>query len=307
MVEEFDLTGWRPTGEEWLGTKEKQWVLDPTEGLWLWKRSDTNLDAQGGSFRKGDDWSECVATMIGELLHLPCAEVHLARRGRDFGVVGRCFYRRQMAEDRPQGEQDEQLRLGNELLANAGISGESEKDRTGYTPSSVVRALEVVSPPAHSTGTAFGMFTGYLILDALIGNTDRHQQNWGAIENPAGDLRLAPSFDHASCLGFMLSDAARDDLLSEPDGAGVRRYSQRARSKFEGRPSPADAAVEALSLLEPADREHWTEAVLTLTAIASVIDAVPSHRMSASARDLASALLTENHASLSDRLRTMYP
>jgi hypothetical protein len=305
VVEEFDLTDWQPTGEEWLGTKAKQWVLDPDGGLWLWKRSDTNLDAEGREFRKGDDWSECVATMVGGLLRLPCAEVHLARRGDEFGVVGRCFYRRQMADDSPHGEPDEQLRLGNELLANVGISGESEKDRSGYTPASVALALNEVGPSESSVGTAFSMFAGYLILDALVGNTDRHQQNWGAIEDPSGDLRLAPSFDHASCLGFMLSDAAREALLAEPDGAGVARYSRRARSKFEGQPTPAEAAVASLRVVDPLFRQHWIDAVLSLTDLAGVLDDVPSHRMSTPARRLASALLAQNHASLSDHLRTM--
>ena len=305
MVDEFDLTGWRPTGEEWLGTKAKQWVLDPSGGLWLWKRSDTNVDAEGESFRKGDDWSECAASVVGGLLGLPCADVHLARRGDEYGVVGRCFYRRQMADDLPKGEHDEELRLGNELLAEIGIAGETDHDRTGYTPASVALALNEVGPPERSAGTAFSTFTGYLILDALVGNTDRHQQNWGAIKDADGKLRLAPSFDHASCLGFMLSDAARQDLLDENEGFRVARYARRAKSKFEGRPTPAAAAADALGQLDPDSRRHWIDAVLNLTDLTRALDEIPDHRISTPACDLAIALLVRNHASLSDHLRTM--
>jgi serine/threonine protein kinase HipA of HipAB toxin-antitoxin module len=51
--------------------------------------------------------------------------------------------------------------------------------------------------------SAFAQFTGYLVLDALIGHTDRHEENWGVIEGITGAKRLAPSFDHASSLGFL--------------------------------------------------------------------------------------------------------
>ncbi len=39
-----------------------------------------------------------------------------------------------------------------------------------------------------------------LLFDALIGNTDRHQDNWGLIFN-ATNIRLAPAFDNGTSLG----------------------------------------------------------------------------------------------------------
>lgn len=46
-----------------------------------------------------------------------------------------------------------------------------------------------------------------LLFDALIGNTDRHQDNWGIIETPLQDvvikkkIRIAPVFDNGTSMG----------------------------------------------------------------------------------------------------------
>lgn len=59
--------------------------------------------------------------------------------------------------------------------------------------------------------TAFEAFTGYLVLDALVANQDRHEENW-AVLRPlpgGGEVTLAGSYDHGSSLAFNLTDARR--------------------------------------------------------------------------------------------------
>lgn len=41
-----------------------------------------------------------------------------------------------------------------------------------------------------------------LAFDALIGNTDRHQDNWGVIRNADGEMRIAPVFDNGTSMGI---------------------------------------------------------------------------------------------------------
>ena len=64
--------------------------------------------------------------------------------------------------------------------------------------------------------SAWEVFVGYLVLDALIGNTDRHEENWAVIVSESGRY-LAPTFDHASSLGFLLSDPQRLERMSSKD------------------------------------------------------------------------------------------
>lgn len=85
--------------------------------------------------------------------------------------------------------------------------------------------------------TAWDAFIGYLMLDALIGNTDRHHQNWGVLassrERAEPERVLAPIYDHASSLGRELSDEARNQRLVTKDRrADVAAYVTRARSAF---------------------------------------------------------------------------
>jgi serine/threonine protein kinase HipA of HipAB toxin-antitoxin module len=76
-----------------------------------------------------------------------------------------------------------------------------------------------------------GVFVGYLLLDALIGNQDRHHENWGLIKAPGAGLSLSPTFDHASSLGRNELDAERIERLTTKDsGRGVAHYVRRARS-----------------------------------------------------------------------------
>ncbi len=55
---------------------------------------------------------------------------------------------------------------------------------------------------------------GYLLLDAWIGNGDRHHENWGfvsdkTVPNEVKKMHLSPTYDHASSLGRDLSDEQR--------------------------------------------------------------------------------------------------
>ncbi len=291
-----DVTEWSPADEEYLGTKPKQWLRSPVGELWLWKESTIHRDARHGTFRKGDDWSEVVACRVGQRLGVPVAEVQLASRGDLFGVVSRKVF----------DDENETLVHGNELLAEIGVAAGGPHDRTGYSVEAVARALDGTSPPVPSEDltTAFDWFAGYLLLDALIGNTDRHQDNWATIRSPAG-RRLSPSFDHASCLGFQISDEERLERLAGTSNRSVGGYAARARSKFEGHPSPLHAALEAMALATEQARRHWIDALEQGPDLHEIVDDLPEERMSNAAKRFAAALYVENLTSLSHPLRTM--
>lgn len=60
-------------------------------------------------------------------------------------------------------------------------------------------------------------FAEFLVLDAVIGNTDRHHENWGVARRRDGGSwvgYMAPTFDHASALGRELTDKRREGLLA---------------------------------------------------------------------------------------------
>ena len=292
----IDITTWQPAGEEMLGTKPKQWVRSPAGELWLWKESTLQRDLRHGTFRKGDDWSEVAAGRLGTALGLTVAEVELAVRGPKLGVVSHTV----LAEER------ESLVHGNELLAEAGFAAADPHDRSGYSVSSVASVLNGVSSPAllAELTTAFEWFAGYRVLDVLVGNTDRHQDNWAVIR-AGGSARLSPSFDHASCLGFQLSDTERLDRLDGKGNRTLDAYAEAARTKFDHGPSPVQAAAEAAERVSMTARAHWLRTVESAPELNDLLTAIPEHRMSDLARRFAAALYQRNRTALSHALRTM--
>ena len=286
-----------PGGEksEPMGTKEKFWVAHGHR-RWLFKYNRPG---------HGEDWSEKIAAEIGRLLAIECANVDLARCAGKPGVIAQNFV---------DGGAGERLVHGNELLS--GHYGGSYPTSQAYKVSQhcIPAIREILSGyPAHEyqggrdggvVATLWHRFAGYLLLDALIGNTDRHHENWGLITRatPSGaPATLAPSFDHASSLGRELSDADRREILAGSGNRDVERYAKKGRSKIylnteSAKPlTPLEVFVNATAEL-PDFRRSWLErlAAIDEASFAAIIGRIPESRISTDARRFASALLVYN-------------
>lgn len=271
----IDVSSWSAAGEEQLGTKPKQWLRDPAERRWLWKAATWNTSS-AGDYLKGDDWAERIVTEVARYMDISVASTELAARDGTVGTVSLSVMERDF----------ERLVHGNELLAEIGVTGASPHDRTGYTLDAVSQALEGVAGSSAGS-TAFECLAGYLVLDAVVGNTDRHQENWAVIESTVGERCLAPSFDHASSLGFLLDDVSRSAMLATADrNQTPEAWAGRARCRFEGRPHPVEVAVAAFGLLDSGFVDGLLEQVERLD-ITTIINRVPSQRMSPPARAFA--------------------
>lgn len=245
---------------EQMGTKTKFWFVNVEDNIrWLFKYNRPNT---------GEDWSEKIASEIAELIGLPHAIVELAKCEDRRGVVSKDF-----TERTTKGH----LVHGNELLI--GIDSDYPmKQFWKVSQHSMEKIIEVLSedfarlPSDYSfpsnIDTAVDLFLGYLMFDALIGNTDRHHENWGVLARKKDSelhVELAPTYDHASSLGRELEETNRESLLA---GNGYRRnvatYAQRAISAIylkEGDNKPLstlDAFVE-LSNYAPNARDIWLD------------------------------------------------
>jgi hypothetical protein len=146
------------------------------------------------------------------------------------------------------------------------------------------------------------VFASYLVLDALIGNTDRHHMNWGVLDDPGSPRVLAPTFDHASSLGFLLSDEQRNLRLDTTDPRQtVEAYARRGRSSsFEGSPGLVALAVEAVRACPNPAAGDWLARVAgySLDSLDAILDRMPDARMSRSSRMFARSLVAENRRRL---------
>ena len=213
-----------------------------------------NETQDGITYRKGDDWAEGIACGVAKTMGLPAATVEMAvdRRGGEpvYGTVCRSVL-----------QADESLVNGDELIGDRGIHV-SQRSRERYTIEAVFKALEDVEPPSSlaSDVTAWTVFIGYLTLDALIGNTDRHEENWSAVRpaEAGSRRRLSPTFDHASSMGFLLSDEDRQQRLSTRDSNRTPEgFADRARTPFATRPHPIAVLNDAMDFGGERTVEHW--------------------------------------------------
>ncbi len=224
---------WVLQSEE-MGGKAKFWYQQPGENVWLFKYPRENT---------GEHWAEKITSEIAGVLGIRCARVELGIfRGKP-GLV---------TEDIVPINSD--LVHGNEVLENTippHDDGELNFHLSDHTLENIWLALDKYVEPVVAAFDAKSQFADYLVLDAVVGNTDRHSENWGILQNkvpPRVVESLAPSYDHGSSLGRELTDERRERYLADNRvGNYVRRgrgqiYRQGSRRK---RPSPLMLACQA--------------------------------------------------------------
>ncbi len=155
-------------------------------------------------------------------------------------------------------------------------------------------------------GGAPGVFVGYLLLDALIGNQDRHHQNWGLLKVPGGGLTLAPTFDHASSLGRNETDAKRSERLATRDqGRTVAAFVRVARSglyehKTSTKPMTTSDAYCLAAARYPNAAGYWRTRLRALgpEALDAIVQALPESVATETAKRFALQMMLENRARL---------
>ena len=280
---------------EQLGTKSKFWYRNEHGKRVMFKR---------GRPGTGENWAEKVCCEVCRLLEIPHAEYDFATAnvGRWKGVASPTFVL-----------EGSRLILGNELLA--GIEPEYEKTKRYRTRQHTLRRVYAVltklqialpldyRPPETGEITkALHVFTGYLLLDALVSNQDRHHENWGLISMPDTSLSLAPTFDHASSLGRNETDERRLGRLGTRDrGYSVQSYVSRAESALypgtaSRKPYTTMQAFENAARLNLSAARYWG-AKLSLCSckdFEEIFDNVPESEITGPARRFALEMLEVN-------------
>lgn len=280
---------------EQLGTKPKFWFTY-NERRCLFKE---------GRPGTGENWAEKVACELCELLGIPHARYDLAIwKGRK-GVVTPSFV--------PKGGR---LVHGNELLARA-LPTYPRSQFYGVRLYSLRLVMHLLRNPYHipigwngfpGVSTAVDVFVGYLMLDAWIGNQDRHHQNVSlvVVVSPERSISLAPTYDHASSLGRNESDENRRDRLATRDKRrSMERYVERARSAFYST-SPSRKPLTTLNAfwnaarMRPDAAKAWMErlANVTLQDTKTIFDNIPANWITDVAIEFAQKMLELNRARL---------
>jgi len=267
-----DASGWAIAGIETEGLTPHPWLRDPeTSELWLWKHV-----APARAHRR-EHWAEKILSELARMLQVPVVDVELAVHAHSDGCLSRNV--------RPHGWT---IHAGAELISARESNFDARAARpVGYVVDTVASVLAGKTRPLMPAGLglptdldAFDVFVGCLMLDALVGNGDRHARNWAILRSPDGQDAISPFFDNASGLGLDLADDRRAELLARPSGvqAWVERGKARAwTSRNGGALSLLGLLEEAWSSCSPGARAFWSKQVraLEVEAVDLVLGAVP--------------------------------
>lgn len=206
---------------EVIGTNSKFWFEHKKLGYCLYKQNKCQ--------NIGQDWSEKVASELCDLLKLPHAIYYLAETwDGNRGIVSPSFL--------PKGAT---LIHGNEILTRI-LPNYPTFEKYGVSQHTIDIVLSVLTEEninfpidwnvPKNIQNPVEVFVGYLMLDAWIGNGDRHHLNWGLINSQLTPhtretIHLAPTYDHASSLGRELYDEKRQKLT-------IDSYIKKCKSAF---------------------------------------------------------------------------
>jgi len=273
-----------------LGTKEKFWFFHET----------INTLFKVGRANTGEDWVEVVVSEICSLLDIPHAEYSFATYEKLNGTVTPSFV--------PDGGR---LIHGNELLVKAYKSIEMEYNQDTFYRLREYKLKEIhailknekISPAFdvlkyNNIETAFDMFIGYLVLDCLVSNQDRHHENWGLIVYDK-KVFLAPTYDHASGLGSKERDIKKKKRLSGNDPrVTVKKFVERAKTPFYDN-NKLLSTYESVELCAKIDKNmtlYWLSKIenLNLNAIRAIFTKVPTSFINDISSKFAIEMIKEN-------------
>ncbi|MDZ5144332.1 HipA domain-containing protein [Microbacterium testaceum] len=233
----IDVSDWDFIAVEPKGASAKYWIRRPGGSSsrpsddWLFKPSTFHDDGS----RQAGDWAEVASSVIATALEIPAAKSVLAVRDDVEGVL--------VQNVRPAGYDMVTGRMAmlNDIEIHLRDSARDKTASVGHTVENVFRVLDGYGPVPDSESwagcTAADVMVGYMFLDSLIANGDRHEQNWSVLRATSSDSGLpdaiSATYDLEASLGFQLTDEARASRLL--DRRGMQIYARKGLARrFDG-------------------------------------------------------------------------
>lgn len=295
MIEPYkilELKSDSPEVIEQLGSKPKFWFrMQGDTQPWLFKYTRDNT---------GEDWSEKIASELAKLLKIPAAQVELATFMGKRGCASRSFV---------ETKKGYELIHGSEVLAGRITDYEKSKQwgQSDHCIKNIITAVELVFPQ-RKRSEQLRMLAGYIVLDALICNTDRHHDNWGLlrwISRGKTMHSIAPSFDHASSLGRELRDERRKRILLESNG--IERYILRAHGGIYWDAADAKGDNPLLLALKTAESfpEYFSHCLYNLRRLSGeemigIVERIPVKWTDLTAKEFCCCMLTTTKKRLNE-------
>ena len=206
------------------GTRFKEITNRPTKGARVKKLLDDTylqrlvflkycaVDRNNERRKSTELASEKIACEIAKVIGYRCADIDLAKdQDGELCVLNYSFLK-----------PDESLI---EFASEASISQNGSDRKEKYTIQGIKRILDTVDEKLYSE------FIGLQVFDALIGESDRHEENWGYIRtNERSDIILAPFYDNGDSLMHNINDIQIEEYTNNE--ASFLKYINKSKTKI---------------------------------------------------------------------------
>jgi hypothetical protein len=251
------------------------------------------------------DWSEKVAAELGKLMGLPIAKTELAL---GFSQEIESYISGTLSLD--YTPVNAQIISGRRFLSFTDPLYDSNKPdgSDSYNVENVLFFLEQNSVglpldwiPPNGVKTGADLIVGYLLFDAWLSATDRHDENWELAMLEDG-YRLCPTFDHGDCLGTKLSD---QEIAIEDFGCPKLAESSWWKNQIvEGHVDTTEiSTTEAFTIaseLRPLAAQAWLKCLSQVkdTDVIQIFDQIPLTVLTTERNRFANGLLKFNYQQL---------
>ena len=255
MIIAIDFSEYNLNGKYYGGSEKKEGISIDGEDYMI------KFQKQTAFGKRNNHVSEFIGSHIFQLCGFEAHKTYLGYRDgeevvacKDFNVPGKQFV--------PFND------VGESTL-------DQDKETYQYDYEDIMRMLRDNSKLTNVRET-ISMFWRIYIMDALLGNFDRHGANWGFIKEN-NRYTLAPVFDNGSCLFPNLVDEAEmQEIIASEEETNKRVFKfPTSQVKINGKKSSYFEVINSLQFEECNDALQYVMSQLDMTKIEELIDDTP--------------------------------
>lgn len=182
----------------YLGSEKKKTLIMDDGQQYMLKLPDPTREKNRELSYINNSLSEYIGCRVYKSVGIPVQDTYLGIYTTEEGKDKIACLCRDFANDGIVLHEAEKLELSSDS-----ISSEPEKNITLPLVRNIID--DAIKDPQKAEQT-WNRYCDRIIVDSLIGNTDRHNGNWGIAEYPDGSIDIAPVFDCGSSFSSLLED-----------------------------------------------------------------------------------------------------